>query len=64
MNKTEILHYLRTNSRIEDERVLSLIDECCAEAQREIHPKTLYRIFECEAENGIVVCGGFEFHSH
>lgn len=63
MDKAEILRYLRTNSKIEDERVLGLVDECCQIAQKSITPKTLYRIFDCSVTEDTLICGGFEFKS-
>ena len=47
MNKTEILHYLRTASRVDDPRLLALIDDCMAEVDATVQPRTLERIFPC-----------------
>ena len=44
MNKTEILHYLRTASRVDDPRLLALIDDCMAEVDATVQPRTLERI--------------------
>ena len=41
MNKTEILHYLRTASRVDDPRLLALIDDCMAEVDATVQPRTL-----------------------
>ena len=38
MNKTEILHYLRTASRVDDPRLLALIDDCMAEVDATVQP--------------------------
>lgn len=56
MNKAEILRYLRTSSRVDDERLLSLIDSCCEEVNNCVKPKTLHRIFDCQVtEDEIIV---------
>lgn len=56
MNKAEILRYLRTSSKTEDERILSLIDDCCAEVNDCVKPRTLHRIFSCEVtETGLII---------
>ncbi|MCM1115095.1 MAG: Vitamin B12 dependent methionine synthase activation subunit [Clostridium sp.] len=56
MNRAEILRYLRTSSKTEDERLLALIDECCDEVNSCVKPKTLHRIFDCTVtEDGLAV---------
>lgn len=63
MNKTEILHYLRTSSKTEDTRLLALIDECMAEVNATVHPKTIYRVFDCTVTADELLIGGFTLKS-
>lgn len=63
MNKAEILRYLRTSSKTDDERLLSLIDECCLEINVCVKPKTLHRIFDCKVTDDSLIIGNVVFHS-
>ncbi len=63
MNKEEILRYLKTSSKTDDERLLSLIDECCDEIEKELTPKTLHRIFDCVVTENEVTVGDVTFRS-
>lgn len=63
MNRAEILRYLRTSSKTDDERLLALIDSCCDEVNRCINPKTLHRIFDCAVDESSVKIGGYVFSS-
>lgn len=63
MNKAEILRYLRTSSRVDDERLLTLIDRCCDEVNSTVKPKTLHRIFDCNVDENGVTIGKFFFKS-
>lgn len=63
MNKTEILRYLRTNSKIQDEALLSLIDDAMNEVNRSVSPKSIYRIFDCTVTEDSLIIGAFEFKS-
>ncbi|MBO5495205.1 MAG: Vitamin B12 dependent methionine synthase activation subunit [Eubacterium sp.] len=63
MNRAEILRYLRTSSRVEDERLLALVDECAGEVEKAVTPKTLHRIFECRVTDDCLYVNGEEFHS-
>ncbi len=63
MNSAEILRYLRTSSKTDDERLLALIDSCCDEVNRCVNPKTLHRIFDCAADESSVKIGGYVFSS-
>ena len=63
MNKTEILRYLRTSSKTDDERLLALIDDCCDEVNKCVSPKTLHRIFDCRVSEDAVIIGNLEFKS-
>lgn len=63
MNRAEILRYLRTSSKTEDERLLDLIDSCCAEVNKCVSPKTLHRIFDCIVDESSVSIGDYVFNS-
>ena len=63
MDKSEILRYLRTSSKTDDERILLLVDEAMAAIARTAQPKTLYRIFDCTVTEDTVTVGGVPFHS-
>ncbi len=63
MKKEEVLRYLRTSSKTGDEKILALVERACADIERTAAPKTLYRIYECRAENGVSSIGGVEFKS-
>lgn len=63
MNKVEILHYLRTASKIDDKRLLDLIDDCCNEVNRCVRPKTIHRIFDCTVTENQVIIGDMVFNS-
>lgn len=61
MNRTEILHYLRTASNTDDERLLFLIDDCCDEVNRCVRPKTIHRIFDCTVTEDKLIIGNYCF---
>ncbi|MCC8073046.1 MAG: Vitamin B12 dependent methionine synthase activation subunit [Clostridiales bacterium] len=63
MNKAEILRYLRTSSKTDDEKLLSLIDECCNEVNDCVKPKTLHRIFDCTVTDSELKIGDTVFKS-
>lgn len=63
MNRAEILRYLRTSSKTDDERLLSLIDNCCNEVNRCVHPKTLHRIFDCTVTDDSLIIKDIVFRS-
>lgn len=63
IDRAEVLRYLRTNSKTQDEKILALVEKACGEVEKAAMPKTLYRIFDCTVENGIVTVGGAEFKS-
>lgn len=49
---------MRTNSKTEDEAILSLVDSAIEKVESEVQPKTLYRIFDCSvSENGVEIKG-------
>ena len=63
MNKTEILRYLRTASRVDDPRLLALIDDCMAEVDATVQPRTLERIFPCRVTEDALEVEGFTLRS-
>ncbi len=63
MNKQEVLRYMRTNSKTEDEAILSLADEAIEKIENGVQAKTLYRIFDCEVGEDTVEVNGFVFES-
>lgn len=63
MNKAEILRYLRTSSKTDDERLLSLIEKCCDEVNACVEPKTLHRIFDCAVTDDSLIIGETVFRS-
>ncbi len=63
MNRKEILRYLRTSSKTDDQRLLSLIDKCCEEVNRCVSPKTIYRILDCTVTPDSLIIGNTAFSS-
>ena len=63
MDRKEILRYLRTNSKVENERVLNLVDEAASEVEKAAEIKTLYRIFDCSVTENSLIIDGVEFKS-
>ncbi|MCR5208150.1 MAG: Vitamin B12 dependent methionine synthase activation subunit [Eubacterium sp.] len=63
MKREDVLHYLRTASKTEDEKILALVDRAMAEVETAAATKTLYRIFDCSVSGDTVTVGGAEFHS-
>lgn len=63
MNKAEILRYMRTNSKTDNEKILALVEGAMAEIEENVKPKTLYRIFNCEVDSDGVKIEGFYFKS-
>ncbi|MGN0533421.1 MAG: vitamin B12 dependent-methionine synthase activation domain-containing protein [Eubacterium sp.] len=63
MNRAEILRYLRTSSKTDDERLLALIDDCCRQVNDCVAPKTLHRIFDCTVTQDRLIIGSYEFKS-
>lgn len=54
---------MRTNSKTDDERILSLVDEAMDTIENNVLPKTIYRIFECDVLDDAVVINGVKFDS-
>lgn len=63
MNKAEILRYMRTNSKTKDKKILALVDNAVNTIESNIHPKTLYRIFDCYVTDNELVIGDVHFKS-
>lgn len=63
MNKAEILRYMRTNSKTQDEKILALVDEAMDTIEKNVHPKSLYRIFDCTVNNDGIIIGDYHFKS-
>ena len=63
MDKKEILRYLRTNSKTEDERILALVDEAAETVEKTAEIKTLYRIFDCTVSEDALTLGDMTFKS-
>lgn len=63
MDKKEVLRYLRTSSKTQDAQILALVDEAIGKIEQAAAPKTLYRIFDCEADDTGVTVGGCYFNS-
>ena len=63
MDKKEVLRYLRTNSKTQDEAILSLVDEAIKKLEETVKPKTLYRVFDCDVSEDTVRINGYFFES-
>lgn len=63
MNKEEILRYMRTNSHTENPQILALVDDAMAEIEKNVTPKSLYRIFDCEVADDELIIGDYHFKS-
>ena len=63
MDKKEILRYLRTNSSVEDEMLLKLIDDTMDTVEHTANPKSIYRIFDCSVTDDALIIDNIEFKS-
>lgn len=63
MNKAEILRYMRTNSKTQDEQILNLVDRAMEMTEEAAEPKTIYRIFDCNVTEDSLIIGDFCFNS-
>lgn len=63
MKRTEILHYLRTSSDVDDDRLLKMIYSCCNEVNKWVRPKTIHRIFDCTVTEDKLIIGDKVFSS-
>lgn len=63
MDKKEILRYLRTNSKTQDERILALVDDAVNLIESNVTPKSIYRIFDCTVTDDELIVGDYHFKS-
>jgi hypothetical protein len=63
MNKADILRYMRTNSKTQDEKILALVDEAMNTIENNVNPKSLYRIFDCTVTADELIIGNYHFAS-
>ena len=63
MDKAEVLRYMRTNSKTQDDKILALVDEAIERLEKGVKPKTLLRIFDCNIGESTVEVGGYIFES-
>lgn len=63
MNKAEILRYMRTSSKTENQQILSLVDKAIEIVETCSTPKSLYRIFDCTVTEDSLTIDTVEFKS-
>ena len=63
MDKAEILRYMRTNSKTNNEQILDLVDKAMQMTEEASEPKTIYRIFDCQVTENALIIGDFCFNS-
>lgn len=63
MDKAEILRYMRTNSKTDDEQILSLVEKAMELIEENAQPKSLYRIFDCVVTDDELIIQDVRFHS-
>jgi hypothetical protein len=63
MDKAEILRYMRTNSKTQDEKILALVDDAMTTIESNVHPKSLYRIFDCKVTDDELIIDSYHFKS-
>ncbi len=63
MEKEEILRYLRTNSKVQDEELLRLIDLEIEEVNAAVNPKSIYRVFTSEVGKDYLQIENMRFQS-
>lgn len=63
MNKAEILRYLRTSSKVQDEQLLNLIDREMALVNETVKPKSIYGIFDCTVTEDTLIIDNLQFKS-
>ena len=54
----------RTNSKVQDEALLKLIDDAMEEVNRTVKPKSIYRIFDCRVTEEALIIENFEIVIH
>lgn len=55
---------MRTNSKIQDEALLGMVEEQIALAEKTVQPKSIYRIFDCTVTDDSLIIGSNTFKSH
>lgn len=63
MDRAEILRYLRTNSHVQDEVLLSLIDSEMELVNKTVQPKSIYKIFDCFVTDDTLTIENQQFKS-
>lgn len=63
MSKEDILRYMRTSSKTDDEQILALVDRAIKIVEEKSEPKSLYRIFDCKISESKIEIDGIVFHS-
>ena len=63
MSKADILRYMRTSSKTDNEQILALADKAIEIIKETAVPKTLCRVFDCEVGEDTVTIDGVTFNS-
>ena len=63
MSKADILRYMRTSSKTDNEQILALADKAIDIIDKTAVPKSLYRIFDCTVNENEVIIEGISFYS-
>ena len=54
---------MRTNSKIQNEALLNIIEEQISLAEKSVQPKSIYRIFDCTVTDNLLIIGSIAFKS-
>ena len=54
---------MRTNSKIQNEALLNIIEEQISLAEKSVQPKSIYRIFDCTVTDDSLIIGSIAFKS-
>lgn len=54
---------MRTNSKIQNEALLNIIEEQISLAEKSVQPKSIYRIFDCTVTDNSLIIGSIAFKS-
>lgn len=54
---------MRTNSKTDNDSILSLVDDAIDKIENNVHPKSVYRIFDCAVDDNGVTIDGVRFES-
>ena len=63
MSKEDILRYMRTSSKTNDEQILELVERAIKIVDEKSQPKSLYRIFDCTVTEDSTEIEGVVFWS-